>query len=219
MSDLVGFWSAWLPTLLNGFAVSLQVTAVSLLLGIPLGLILALAMQSKRSTMRLMAIAVVESGRGAPVLIMLQFAYFGLPTTGISLTSFGAATLVLAWNTGAYTSEIMRAGFEAVPSGQYEAAAAAGLTGWDGLRYIILPQSLRVSVPALLGFAIATLQTSSLCFSIALPELVSQAYTVGSNTFQYMPVLLLAAALYASICLPATIAVSAFERYLGRHTV
>ena len=113
----------------------------------------------------------------------------------------------------------MRAGLEAVPHGQYEAASAVGLTGWDGLRFRTPLKGLRVSVPALLGFAIATLQTSSLCFSIALPELVSQAYIIGSNTFQYMPILLLAAALYASICLPATIAVSAFERHLARHAV
>jgi polar amino acid transport system permease protein len=217
MSDLLDFWAEWLPTLLDGLSISVKLTGACLLLGIPLGLLLALGMQSKSAGLRLLAIVVIESGRGAPVLIMLQFAYFGLPTAGISLSSFGAATLALAWNTGAYTSEIIRAGLEAVPRGQREAAAAIGLTRWDELRHIILPQSLRVSVPALLGFAIAVLQTSSLCFSIALPELVSQAYVVGSNTFQYLPILLLAALLYAAICLPATVVVSALERHLDRH--
>jgi len=217
MSDLLDFWGEWLPSLLDGLAISVKVTGACLLLGLPFGLLLALGMQSKGAALRLLALAVIETGRGAPVLIMLQFTYFGLPTAGISLSSFGAATLALAWNTGAYTSEIIRAGLEAVPQGQREAAAAIGLTGWDSLRYVILPQGLRVSVPALLGFAIATLQTTSLCFSIALPELVSRAYIVGSNTFQYMPILLLTALLYAAICLPATVVVSALERHLGRH--
>ena len=218
MNSLLGFWSEWLPTLLNGLAISLKVTGASLLFGIPMGLLMALCRQSKVMPLRLFSVALIEFGRGAPALIILQFVYFGLPNAGLSLSSFGAATVALAWNTGAYTSEIIRAGLEAVPHGQREAAAAIGLTRIDSLRYVILPQSLRISLPALLGFSIAVLQTSSLCFSIALPELVSQAYVVGSNTFEYMPILVLAALLYAAICLPATVFVSALERHLDRHS-
>jgi polar amino acid transport system permease protein len=217
MSDLFDFWGEWLTTLLGGLEVSLEVTAACLALGVPLGLILALGMQSKSAMLRTIALVVVEIGRGAPALILLQFAYFGLPNAGLSLSAFASATFALAWSTGAYTSEIIRAGLEAVPHGQKEAAAAIGLNRLDELRYVILPQGLRVAVPPLFGFAILMLQASSLCFAIALPELVSQAYVIGSNTFRYMPILLLAALLYAAICIPATIAVSALERRLGRH--
>lgn len=218
MGDLLDFWSDWLPTLLGGLLVSLEVTAVCLAIGIPLGLLLALGVQSKRLFLRSLALVIVEIGRGAPALILLQFVYFGLPSAGIALSSFISASLALGWCTGAYTSEIIRAGLEAVPHGQKEAAFAIGLTGWDALRYVILPQGLRVSVPALFGFSILMLQASSLCFAIALPELVSQAYVIGSTTFRYMPILFLAGLLYAVICIPATIAVSALERRLGRHT-
>jgi polar amino acid transport system permease protein len=217
MSDLLDFWGEWFPTLLDGLKVSVEVTAACLALGIPLGLILALGMQSKTAAWRMIALVVVEIGRGAPALILLQFAYFGLPNAGLALSAFASATLALAWSTGAYTSEIIRAGLEAVPHGQKEAAAAIGLSGFDALRYVILPQGLRVSIPPLFGFSILMLQASSLCFAIALPELVSQAYNVGSNTFRYMSILLLAGLLYAVICIPATIAVSALERRLGRH--
>jgi polar amino acid transport system permease protein len=217
MSDLLDFWGEWLPTLIGGLKVSLEVTAACLALGIPLGLILALGTRSKSAAWRTIALVVVEIGRGAPALILLQFAYFGLPNAGVALSSFTSASLALAWTTGAYTSEIIRAGLEAVPHGQREAAAAIGLNGWDALRYVILPQGLRVSVPPLFGFSILMLQASSLCFAIALPELVSQAYVIGSNTFRYMSILLLAGLLYAAICIPATIAVSALERRLGRH--
>jgi polar amino acid transport system permease protein len=217
MSDLLDFWWEWLPSLIGGLELSLAVTAVCLALGIPLGLILALGVQSKSKAIRCIALPVVEIGRGAPALILLQFTYFGLPNLGISLSGFASASFALAWCTGAYTSEIIRAGLEAVPHGQKEAAAAIGLSGWDALRYIILPQGLRVSVPPLFGFAILMLQASSLCFAIALPELVSQAYIIGSNTFRYMSILLLAGLLYAVICIPATITVSALERRLGRH--
>ncbi len=217
MSDVLEFWGEWFPDLLGGFAISLQVTAACLVLGIPFGLLLALGVQAKLTPLRWLCLVVVEVGRGTPALILLQFAYFGLPSTGITLSPFMAATLALAWCTGAYTSEIIRAGLQAVPRGQQEAADAIGLTGLDALRYVILPQALRVSVPALLGFSIIMLQASSLCFTIALPEIVSQAYIVGSNTFRYLPIFILTALLFASVCIPATILVSLLERRLGRH--
>jgi polar amino acid transport system permease protein len=217
MSELVDFWWEWFPSLLDGLRLSVAVTAVSLALGIPLGLILALSVQSKTAVWRTLALFLVEIGRGAPALILLQFTYFGLPNAGVALSSFVSASLALAWCTGAYTSEIIRAGLEAVPYGQKEAATAIGLNRWDALRYVIVPQALRVSVPPLFGFSILMLQASSLCFAIALPELVSQAYIIGSNTFRYMSILLLTALFYAVICIPATIAVSALERRLGRH--
>jgi polar amino acid transport system permease protein len=218
VSDILEFWWEWLPNLLNGLEISLAVTAVCLVIGIPLGLLLALGVQARAPRLRAVALIVVEIGRGTPALILLQFAYFGLPNAGLALSSFASASLALAWCTGAYTSEIIRAGLEAVPYGQKEAAAAIGLTRLDALRYVILPQGLRVAVPPLFGFAILMLQASSLCFAIALPELVSQAYVIGSNTFRYMAILMLAGLLYAIICIPATMAVAALERSLGKHT-
>lgn len=217
MTDVLQFWSEWFPSMLSGFMISLEVTAACLVLGIPLGLVLALGVQSKAAPLRWLSLVVVEIGRGTPALILLQFAYFGFPSIGMTLSSFAAATFALAWCTGAYTSEIIRAGLEAVPHGQFEAAEVIGLNRMDALRYIILPQGLRVAVPALLGFSIIMLQASSLCFTIALPEVVSQAYIVGSNTFQYLPIFLLAALMFAAVCIPATILVSRLERRLGRH--
>jgi len=219
MSDLFDFWGEWFPTLFDGFLLSLQVTAVCLLLGIPLGLVLALGVQSRRPVLHWSALTVVEIGRGTPVLILLQFAYFGLPPTGITLTAFTAASLAMAWCTGAYTSEIIRAGLEAVPAGQREAALAAGLDETDTLRFIILPQGLRVAIPALLGFSIIMLQATSLCFTISLPEVVSQAYVVGSNTFRYLPIFFLAGLMFGAVCIPATLLVASLERRLGRHAV
>ena len=217
MTDVFRLWADSLPTLLRGLWVSLQVTGASLVLGIPLGLLLALSVQSRRRAVSMSALLVVEVGRGAPLLVLLQFVYFGLPTTGLTLTAFASATVAFAWCTGAYTSEIIRAGLEAVPHGQKEAAEALGFIRSDALRYVILPQGLRVSIPALLGFSILMLQASSLCFAIALPELLSKAYQIGSSTFRYMPLLVLAAALYAAICIPATLVVGVLERRMGRH--
>jgi polar amino acid transport system permease protein len=217
MTDVFRLWADSLPTLLRGLWLSLQVTGASLVLGIPLGLLLALSVQSRRRGVSMSALLVVEVGRGAPLLVLLQFVYFGLPTAGLTLSAFASATVAFAWCTGAYTSEIIRAGLEAVPHGQKEAAEALGFIRSDALRYVILPQGLRVSIPALLGFSILMLQASSLCFAIALPELLSKAYQIGSSTFRYMPLLVLAAALYAAICIPATLVVGVLERRMGRH--
>ena len=219
MSSMIDLWQSWLPDLLGGYRLSLEVTALSLAIGIPLGLMLALCVSMKPKAIRVAAIVFVEIGRGAPALILLQFFYFGLPNAGLTLSSFLSAVVALACCTGAYTSEIIRAGFDAVPHGQKEAAAVIGLNAVDALRFVIVPQGLRVALPALLGFSIMMLQATSLCFTIALPELVSRASSIGSSTFEYMPVLLLAGLMFALICVPATFAVSALERRLGRHAV
>ncbi|MFD1330210.1 amino acid ABC transporter permease [Mycoplana ramosa] len=207
--------SAWLPDLLGGLSISLQVTALSLLLGIPFGLLLALGVLARNKVIRGASLCLVEIGRGAPALVLLQFIYFGLPSTGLTLGSYSAAVIALAWNTGAYTSEIIRASLQSVAHGQREAAEALGLNRFDELRYVLLPQGLRVALPALLGFSILIFQGTSLCFTIALPELVSRAYEIGSTTFRYFPALLSAGVLYACISIPAAMLVNHVEKRAG----
>lgn len=202
----------WMPALLGGLQISLQVAALSLAIGIPLGLCFALGVGAKTRVARYVSLFLVEVGRGAPALVLLQFMYFGLPSTGLTMTSFVAAVIALAWNTGAYTSEIIRASLQSIHQGQREAAEAMGFSKLDELRFVLLPQALRVALPALLGFAILIFQSTSLCFTIALPELVSNAYEIGANTFRYMPALMLAGLLYATICVPAAWIVSYVER-------
>ncbi|NTG48176.1 amino acid ABC transporter permease [Agrobacterium rhizogenes] len=202
----------WMPELLGGLSISLQVTVLSLLLGIPFGLLLALGVLARSKALRAVSLILVEVGRGAPALVLLQFIYFGLPSVGLTIESFAAAVIALAWNTGAYTSEIIRASLQSIAHGQREAAEALGLNRTDELRFVLLPQGLRVALPALLGFSILIFQGTSLCFTIALPELVSRAYEIGSTTFRYFPALLCAGALYACISIPAALLVSHVEK-------
>ena len=210
-------WIEWFPRLWDGYVVSLQVAALSLAIGIPLGLLWAVGIESRRVIMRLPCVILVELGRGAPVLILLQFLYFGLPSTGLTLSSLSASVVALVWSTGAYSSEIIRGGLNAVPIGQSEAAQTLGLIRRDALRIVIIPQGLRIALPPLLGFALLMLQATSLCFTIALPELMSAANDIGSETFQYMPVLCLVGLMYALVCIPATLIVSYLERRLSRY--
>jgi polar amino acid transport system permease protein len=147
---------------------------------------------------------------------MLQLVYFGLPQVDVKLSSFVAAVATLAFVAAAYMSEIVRAGLDAVPAGQREAARAVGLRGRDELRFVVLPQAFRIALPPLLNFAIVVFQVTSLAFVIAVPELLSKAYELGSATFRQLDYLTLAGLVYAAIVLPAAMGVRALERRMAR---
>jgi len=209
--EVLQSWVIYLPNFLSGFKISLSLTLISLTAGLPLGLLLAISSSSKSKAIRYAAIPIVEIGRGAPTLILLQFAYYGLPSAGLTLTSFTASFLALTIATAAYTSEIMRAALNSVSSHQHEAADVLGLTAHDKLLQVIIPQAVKICIPPLLGFAILILHSTSLCFTIALPELISKAYNQGSNTFDYISVFIMAAVMYATVCIPATLIVNRLE--------
>lgn len=202
----------WLPLLAQAFKINLQVTFFTLLLGFPGGFLLALMLRSSWRIVIASALVFVEIGRGAPALVLIQFVYFGLPQVNMTFDSFGAALIALSLSAACYTSEIIRAGMDAVPTGQREAAHALNMSSWDEMRFIIMPQAFKVSSPALLGFAILVLQSTTLCFSIALPEVVAQAYEIGSISFRYFPVLLLTAFFFIVVCVPASVAVGWLEK-------
>ena len=210
-------WPAFLPGLLAGLGVSVQVALLSLLIGIPGGLMLAIGAGSKKKLVRTLIIGIVEIGRGTPALVVLQIFYFGLPASGLTLSSMGASVVALAATTAAYTSEILRGGLQAVPQGEVEAAGALGMSRRDTLRFIVIPQGFRVAIPSLIGFAILIFQATSLAYTVALPELLSQAYSIGSTTFNYVSVLVLAGLMYAAITIPASWLTCRAEKRLARH--
>jgi polar amino acid transport system permease protein len=214
---ILGQWIQWVPALSPGLGVSLSLTGLCLLFGMPFGLLLALAIESKAAPLRIAALALVEIGRGAPALVLLYLLYFGLPESGITLPAFTTAVISLSWTTGAYSSELFRSGLAAVPKGQREAALTSGLRGWTGFRYIVLPQAIRISTPPLASLAVTIFQTSSLAFVIAVPELMSKAYALGSITFEYLSIFGLTSVLYGSITLIALTFVRLGERRLNRY--
>jgi polar amino acid transport system permease protein len=215
--DIFTQWLAWMPALTPGLMISLQLTGLSLLFGFPLGLLFAVMAAAKIAPLQWISFFFVEIGRGLPALVLLYLMYFSLPDAGITLTSFTTAVIALSWNTGAYASEYFRAGIAAVPLGQREAALTSGLRGWTGFRLIILPQALRISTPPLAGLAVLIFQGSALAFVIAVPELMSKAFEIGSITFQYLSVYTLTAVIYGSLTLVFLGFVRILEQRLGRH--
>jgi len=211
-------WLNWLPQMLGGYWLSLLVAAISLLLGIPLGFMLALGAGSAYKILKIPILMVIEVGRGAPLLILLQFMYFGLSSIKLTLTSMTASIAALTLCTGAYTSEIIRGALGAVPRGQKQASQALGLKAWDSYRFIVIPQALPIALPSLLGFSILILQATSLCFTIALPELLSTAYNIGSETLKYLSALTLSGLLYALVCIPAALLANHLEKHTHQST-
>lgn len=199
-----------LSRLLDGLTLSVQLTGLGLLFGLPLGLIFAIVVDVRSRIVRTIGLLVVELSRGTPLLVMLYLVYYGLPQTGLTLSRFVAATCTFAITYGAYTGEVFRSSLKAIPPGQWEASASLGLARWQTFRKVILPQSARIALPQLVSFAVLLFQASALAFSISLPELLSQAYQLSSQTFLYLQYLTLAGILYAVVAIP----VAQFARWL-----
>lgn len=205
-------WPNWIGELGAGLFESVKLTLGVVIVGLPLGLALAVAISSGPRPLRWLAIAVVEVARGIPALVVLYLVYFGLPQVQLTLEAFVAASIALGFTMAGYTAEIFRAGITAVPAGQREAARAVGLHRRHELLHVVLPQAVRIVVPPILGYVVLFFQATSLAFAIAIPELLSRAYTIGSTTFQYLNVLVLAALLYAAVAIPTSQFIDFLER-------
>lgn len=217
MTEMFANWVEWSPQLFQGLIVSLELAGLALFFGLPLGLALALISSAKNRFVRYFAVILVEIGRGAPALVVLQMVYYGLPASGLTVTAFTSGAIALALTTGAYTSEILRAGLNAVPHREIEAGWALGLTYQDILRFVVIPQGVLFAVPALMGFAILIFQATALTYTIAIPELLARAYRVGAATYLYLDVLILAGLFYLAVTVPFGWLVSYTERRLGSH--
>lgn len=210
LEDFLAYW----PQLLNGLWVSIRLALLTFLIGIPGGLLLAIATMSKKKALRYVAVAFVEIGRGTPALVVLQVVYFGMPFT---LTAFISAGIALGLTTASYTSEIIRGGLQAVPQGEVEAAHALGMKPVTVMRDVIIPQGMRIALPALVSFCVIMFQATTLAFSIAVPELMSQAKSISSATFHYFNLFVIVGVMYGVITITASALIDRLELRMSRH--
>lgn len=171
-----------IEALLRGALWTLALCAISGVLGTVLGGVIGLAATSPSRIARWVATALVTFVRGIPLLIIVFFAYFGIPLLfpDLSLSAFATAVIALTVFASAYLAEIFRGSINAVPRGQWEAADALGLGYFKKLRYVVLPQAMRIVVPPAIGFLIALIKDSSLVTVIGFVEL-THAGTITSN--------------------------------------
>jgi His/Glu/Gln/Arg/opine family amino acid ABC transporter permease subunit len=198
--------------LLLGAVTTVEITLASLLVAVVLGLGLALLKLTRFRALHWLIDAYVEVFRNTPVLAQLFLIYFGLAYMGFKITAFPAAIIGLGLNGGAILTEVFRAGFSAIHHGQREAALAVGMTPWASMRYIILPQTWRITLPPLGNYAIALLKDTAVVSAIAAPEIMFYARNLVTSTFQTTLVYVLAAALYFCLSFPLARLVDRFER-------
>ncbi len=195
-------YAGYLPLLGKGALVTLELSLLSMTLAVCLGLMVALSRLYAPRLIRILASIFVESFRGTPLLIQLFLIFYGLPHIGIRLSPFLAAILGLGLNYSAYEAENYRAGIQAIPRTQMEAALALGMTRPQSLRHVIIPQAVRLVIPPITNDFIALLKDSSLVSVITMVELTKAYSQLASIHYDYLGIGLLAAAMYFLIGLP-----------------
>lgn len=186
----------YLNGLLPAAAATITVSLATMAVSLALGMVFAVGRQSRSGAVRFLATAYVEFFRNTPLLVVLYFVYFMIPTIGLRLSSVSSALVAMSLHFGAYMTEILRAGLLAVPDGQYDAARSQGMTGWRVLRHVVMPQVFRTIYAPLGNQLISIILGSSLTSAIAVNEVTSWTQTAGAASFRYFEFFLVAAAVY-----------------------
>jgi polar amino acid transport system permease protein len=205
-----------IPPLLRGLLMTLQMTFAGFALALVLGLIFAVFKTSKINLLRWLTTGVVEFIRNTPLLIQLFFLYFVLPNYGVLLPTFLTGAVALGLHYATYTSEVYRAGLEAVPRGQREAAVALNLSPLRAFFNIILPQAVPRIIPALGNYFISMTKDVAILSTITVLELLTVAQTIGDRTFRYLIPLSMVGLIYLLLTLAASTLVAWLDRRLPK---
>jgi His/Glu/Gln/Arg/opine family amino acid ABC transporter permease subunit len=192
----------FLPFLLEGAIVAFEIAAGALAIALAGGLFLAMMLLAPVKPLRIVARSYVELMRGTPALTQLFIIYFGLAEIGLSLPPLAAAIVGLGANGAAYLSEVFRAGISAIHRGQTEAAMSLGLPPGDVLRFVVLPQAVRIMLPAFCNYAVQLLKDTTLASSVAAPEIMFRARNLVMETYLSMQIYLLVACIYLAMSIP-----------------
>ena len=190
------FLLQWAPFIIGGVPVTIFVAVTSIALAVVFAVIGALGRISTQAPIYAVATLYVSLVRGTPLIVQIIFVYLALPQFGLVLDPLLGGILTLAFNYGAYMTEIFRAGIQAIPRGQIEAAGALGMTQGDTMRRVILPQAVRIVIPAVGNEFIAMIKDSALVSFVTIQELFWRAQSVGSRNFRSFETLLIAALVY-----------------------
>jgi polar amino acid transport system permease protein len=203
----------WLGPLLKGLLVTLQISALALVLTVVFGLIVAILRRSNSIAGDALSRVYIEAIRNTPLLVQLYIFYFILsPILGID--RFWTGVLCLAVFEGAFAAEIFRAGIEAVPKGQWEAARSMGLRPAQIYRFVVLPQALRLVLPPLTGLAVSLVKHSAIVSVIAVFDLTNEGRNVIADTFMTFEIWLVVAALYLAVTVTMSLGVRLLETRL-----
>lgn len=201
-----------LPYVLEGIWLTLLISMGSMLGSLVIGFFLALARTSKLPLLHLPARLYISFMRGVPILVILFLLYFALPVIGVEFTALQAALIGFTINSAAYIAEVFRSALASVDKGQWESSTALGLTYWQTMRRIILPQSVRIAVPPLSNVYLDLIKASSLAAMITVPEIFQKARIVGAREYDLLTLLILVALIYWAICTVMTVLQNYLEK-------
>jgi His/Glu/Gln/Arg/opine family amino acid ABC transporter permease subunit len=204
----------YIGPLLLGLVMTVSLTFVVIIISLVVAIPVALGRLSPQLYIRVPMDAYVEVARATPLLLQLVYIYYVLPSVGIILPALVAAVIGLTFNYTAYMSEVYRGGIRSMARGQWDAAAALGMTNVLAFRRIILPQVIRMVTPALGNYFIALFKDTSLASVVSVQEMLFKGQIIASRSFQYFTIYTLICILYFAVGYPSSL----FVRYLERIT-
>jgi len=185
-----------MPVLIQGAGLTLFFAIISMVLGLLLGFAVALVRVARIPLLSQLMAFYVSAMRGTPLLVQIFVIYYGLPSVGIEFEPVTAGVLALTLNVAAYLSESLRGAIAGVDRGQWDAALSLGLSWWQSMRFVVAPQALRLAVPSLANSLISLIKDTSLVSVITVSELMMTTKDLIAQTFQPLPLYLMAAAIY-----------------------
>ena len=201
--ELIFKWE-WLPQLGRGLLLTVELTAACISIGAVLGLLVAIARLYARGPIYWLASAYVQFFRGTPLLVQLFMVHFGLAGWGIRLTPLLSGIIAMGLNTAAYQAEYFRGAIQAVKRGQTMAALSLGMTRWQTIQHVIIPQALRLVLPAWSNELVYMLKYTSIVYLIGLPDLMGIGRTIASNNFRFFEIYAVVALIYLALVLIIT---------------
>ncbi|MGI5375698.1 ectoine/hydroxyectoine ABC transporter permease subunit EhuD [Streptomyces sp. CA-251387] len=210
-------WGAvadFMPRFWDGLLLTLQILAIGSLISFALGLVWALLMRTPTRWVRWPVGAVTEFIRNTPLLVQLFFLFYVLPEWGVTASALTTGVFAIGLHYSTYTMQVYRAGIEAVPAGQWEAATALNLPVARTWRVVILPQAIRRVVPALGNYVIAMLKDTPILMTITVMEMLGEARLFAQENFQFTEPLTVIGVAFILIAYPASLLVRALERRL-----
>ena len=215
---LVAFSAKDILFLLQGALVTVALCALAAASGLVVAVAVGLMRTARRFRfLRWPAAVYVEIFRGTPLLMQFFIAYFGLAILGLKVPAFIAVSIPLMLYTGAYMGEIVRAGVEAIPRGQWEAGWSLGMSYRQLLRWVVAPTAVRIMLPPSVGFLVQLVKGTSLAYVVGYVELTRAGYIIAQSTYATMLVFTLVGAIYFGLCYPLSLASQRLEGRLKRH--
>ena len=207
-----------IPFLISGVFITLQYAILSVFLGLIWGVFLALMKISKINIMTVLANGYTAIFRGTPLLVQLMLIYYGTPQlTGYKISAYEAGILTFSLNSGAYISEVIRAGIRSLDHGQFEAFESLGISYYAGMRDIILPQAFKNSLPAIINEMIDMIKESSIISFIGEMDLLRRAQIVAAEKYIYFEPYIIVAAVYFIIIKILAMVASRIELWMARY--